>query len=477
MQVSIIHKTATVGDFRIDAECYQEKYISVERKLSKLRSTRLGQETRQFHKGIFDIRAESYSDSGVPFVRISNLRDCTIDRSSIIYIPICEHLRNPQSSLERGDVILSKTAFPAASLVDLDECNTSQDTIALKLSHDSQIESEYLVVFLNSKYGFCQMDRWFTGNVQTHLNLSDSRNIIIPVFGKSLLSAIKDLLHTSIRLKEASARMFDLAHALLLNELGLNDWKSKHQLTFVGSYSKTERAGRTDADYFQPKYEEIEDAIKRYPNGYTLIRNEFKHSKNSFERRETELYRYVEIGSINVSTGEILAIEVLGKDLPVNAKRVLRKGDVIVSKVRTYRGAITIVEENGYVGSGAFCVLREHGRTYKETLLAFLHSKPLLAWSLKPNTGTSYPVIVDDDILNAPIPILPEEMQIQIKRNITESFSLRKQSRRLIECAKRAVEIAIEQDEQSAISWLKSETDSLQMSASDSKFTYRYETE
>ena len=103
----------------------------------------------------------------------------------------------------------------------------------------------------------------------------------------------------------------------------------------------------------------------------------------------------------------------------------LKKGDVIISKVRTYRGAITIVDEDEYVGSGAFCVLAENGRINKETLLAFLHSEPLLAWSLKPNTGTSYPVIVDDDILNLPIPILPEEKQTQIQQKVVESFDLR----------------------------------------------------
>ena len=160
---------------------------------------------------------------------------------------------------------------------------------------------------------------------------------------------------------------------------------------------------------------------------------------------------------MNVTNGEIIANEVLGEDLPANAKRVLKKGDVIISKVRTYRGAITIVDENGYVGSGAFCVLEENGCINKETLLAFLHSNPLLVWSLKPNTGTSYPVIVDDDILNLPIPILPEEKQIQIQQKVVESFNLRKQSRHLLECAKRAVEIAIEQDEQTAIDYLENE--------------------
>ena len=168
------------------------------------------------------------------------------------------------------------------------------------------------------------------------------------------------------------------------------------------------------------------------------------------------MYRYVEIGSVNVSTGEIAPEEVLGKDLPANAKRVLKKGDIIISKVRTYRGAITIVQENGYIGSGAFCVLSENGRVNKETLLTCLRSKLFLTWSWKPNTGTSYPTLDDDDILDFPIPIMSKEKQTEIKQKVDESFNLRKQAKDLLECAKRAVEIAIEQDEQIAMDWLES---------------------
>ena len=86
-----------------------------------------------------------------------------------------------------------------------------------------------------------------------------------------------------------------------------------------------------------------------YPNRAHLSWDEFRANKSTFEIDRNKLYRYVEIGSVNTSTGEITANEVLGEDLPANAKRILKKDDVIISKVRTYRGAITIVEESGYI--------------------------------------------------------------------------------------------------------------------------------
>ena len=66
-----------------------------------------------------------------------------------------------------------------------------------------------------------------------------------------------------------------------------------------------------------------------------------------------------------------------------------------------------------------------------------------------------------DQVQGTFIPILPKEKQDQIQQKVTESFNLRKQSKHLLECAKRAVEMAIEQDEQTAIDWLEDETNSL----------------
>lgn len=55
------------------------------------------------------------------------------------------------------------------------------------------------------------------------------------------------------------------------------------------------------------------------------------------------------------------------------------------------------------------------------------------------------------------IPILAENKQIEIQQRVAESFALRKRSKHLLECAKRAVELAIEQDEQTALAWLESQ--------------------
>ena len=54
-----------------------------------------------------------------------------------------------------------------------------------------------------------------------------------------------------------------------------------------------------------------------------------------------------------------------------------------------------------------------------------------------------------------PIPILDGEIQKDIAEKVQNSFALRRQSKQLLEYAKQAVEMAIEQGEDAALVWLK----------------------
>ena len=62
-----------------------------------------------------------------------------------------------------------------------------------------------------------------------------------------------------------------------------------------------------------------------------------------------------------------------------------------------------------------------------------------------------------DQIAATLIPILPPAVQSQIQNTVAESFALRQLSRQLLDCARRGVEIAIEQGEPAAMAWLESE--------------------
>jgi restriction endonuclease S subunit len=460
VQVSNVRFQKLNPEFRIDAEYYRAEILN--------RLHILEQHKKESLDGLVDfvigpfgstVTVDKYvNESEYRYIRNKDINDFLIKDNEPALIPKAVYDSLPHFHIKENDLLITVVGTLGKVAIATNEDTKSIFSCKSTIIRARKINQFYLLAYLNSNTGRLFSLRGKRGAIQEGLNLSDLKEIQIFIPSDKFQLLIESIIKQSFGGTSKSKTLYNQAQTLLLSELGLINWQPKHNLSFVKNYSDADKAGRFDAEYFQPKYDEILKAIRNYPGGYSFVGKEFKQNKSVFNSNDTQTYQYVEIGSINVSTGEIVASDVLGAELPANAKRVLKKNDVIVSKVRTYRGAMALVDQDGLIGSGAFTVLRENGQINKETLLAFLRSKPLLAWSLKPNTGTSYPVILDDDILNLPIPLFSEKTQNTVKQKITESFNLRRQSKHLLECAKRAVEIAIEQNEDAAIKWLQEQT-------------------
>ena len=117
----------------------------------------LGETARTLRKGIFDIKADSYTEAGIPFIRISNLRDGIVDDSNIAYISESTHKSEVKTEVTRGDLVLSKTAYPSASYVQLKTANVSQECYCLL--YGSYLEEAFSISvprsLLEFKRGLC----------------------------------------------------------------------------------------------------------------------------------------------------------------------------------------------------------------------------------------------------------------------------------------------------------------------------------
>ena len=309
------------------------------------------------------------------------------------------------------------------------------------------INSATLVSFLNSKYGRIEIEKYSMVGNQANFSPAKFRQIAIPILSKELNNKIEEIVYKSFELLEESKSLYSQAEDLLLGELGLKDWRPKNTLHTTKKFSDFAQSGRLDAEYYQPKYDEIEKAIKSYKGGYDIVSNLFNQNLDVCDYKKTE-YNYIEIGDVNVGDGSVSFNKVETSELPDNAKRVLNKNDILISKVRPYRGAVAIIdfEQEDLIGSGAFTVLQEKSSYKKETLQILFRTAVYKDWLLKWNVGSSYPVIKDEDILNLPIPILPEQIQTKIASLIQQSFECKAQSKQLLEDAKRMVETEIEKN-------------------------------
>ncbi|MBN2198210.1 restriction endonuclease subunit S [Candidatus Wolfebacteria bacterium] len=462
MQYSVVnYKTVKENsDFRIDADYFEPRYQKLEKFLFNKKTTELNDFSNFIKKGIFDISPNSYiEEGGVAFLRSGDLKDEFISSDEIIQIQKESHEKEKKTELAKNDLLMAKVGTIGDVAINLrfERLNFSQNVMGVKIKKKYKLVSGFLLSFLNCSYGRNQVNRVLSGQVQQKLTLKDIKKVKIVNLEDQIQKLVSKIVYEAFLLKENSKNIYSQAEQLLISELGLMDWKPKHKLAFVKNFSATQEAERFDAEYFQPKYEEIIEAVKKYKGGFDIVKSQFEQNKKSFKKILDKEYQYIEIGSVNISDGSMEPMILCGDELPANAKIKLQKNDVIVSKVRPYRGAIGIVGNENYIGSGAFTVLQENGVVNKETLFVFLRLKPLLDFSLKFNTGTSYPTITDEDILNFPLPKIDSRIQEEIKKKITEMYETKKLSKFLLEIAKRGVEMAIEKDEQEAEKWINSE--------------------
>lgn len=469
MQVSIINfKTAKENiDFRYEPEFFLPKYIEYENRLLKKRTVRL-RDCALFENGrAFD--SDEFTLDG--YVYVSKIGDVTQKRDYRSWERVSKsHFEKLKAKyLKHNDILMTLTGDPPdvgkTQLVFNPPEKTltwNQRVALIRLKkQDNIISPEYLFITLSTKYCREHIERWAKGIRQRNVGNPAVLNMSIPEFSLKFQNYLAEITKKAFNLSDNSYLYYSQAEQMLLSELGLLNWKPKHHLSFIKNLSDTHPVDRMDAEYFQPMYDEMESTVKYYKNGWDVIGNKFKQNNKGFKKESSKVYNYVEISCVRVSDGAIEPLSLYGYELPANAKIKLDKNDVIVSKVRPYRGAIGIVESDDLVGSSAFTVLREFSDINKETLAVLLRTKPYLEYSLKFNSGTSYPTINDSDILNFPIPLFPSTIQETIKQRIRIAAEAQHNSKALLKVAKTGVEMAIEKSEEEAIKWINQEVKSI----------------
>lgn len=372
-----------------------------------------------------------------------------------VYIPKQDFDRLSRYSLRDKDILVSVVGtLGNAAIVtqkDLPAIFSCKSTVLRVFD----INPEYLVVYLNSLYGKKLLLRRERGAIQKGLNLEDLKELDVFIPSVTFQNQIEKIFIVSLKSEQKSKRNYDQAKEILLKEIGFHEWVPNTTSIASQKSSTVFNAKRFDAEFYQSKYKSIEQKIHSYRKGSCNIAEKFHLIKDN-NLKNIKSSNYIEIGDINIENGDYIFSNLLVKELPANAKITPHIGDILVSKVRPNRGAVAIINDkiNNLIVSGAFSVLREKSNFKKESLFVLLRTDIYKDLLLKWNVGTSYPVIKDEDIMNLPIPLIDNKIQEEISLLIQNSFQLRKESDNLLELAKKAVEVAIEQGEEEAMKLL-----------------------
>lgn len=457
MQVSTVRYKDLNHEFRIDAEYYREEVLNRLNILEEYNSDFL-ENLVDFLIGPFGstVTVDKYVEkSNYKYVRNKDINDFRIRDDELALVP--EDIYNSLSKfhITENDLLITVVGTLGKVAIATKEDTKSIFSCKSTVIRTRKVNPFYLLVYLNSETGKMFSLRGKRGAIQEGLNLTDLKEIKVFVPSANFQGFIENIVRKSFTSIDHSKILFTRSKTILLRELGLFDWQPKHQLSFVKRYSDTEQTGRLDAEYYQPKYEEIIKAIKNYSGGWNTLGNLVNIKDKNITPKERQLYKYIELANIG-GNGEITDCMIEeGQSLPSRARRKVMVGDVIVSSIEGSLSSIALVDKNfdNALCSTGFYIINSKTLN-SETLLVFLKSMLGQLQLKKGCSGTILTAINKDEIKKVVLPKISATTQTQIQQKVTESFDLRRKSKHLLECAKRAVEIAIEKNEQIAVTWL-----------------------
>jgi len=279
---------------------------------------------------------------------------------------------------------------------------------------------------------------------QPHLTIKEIKDIAIPIKTK-IQSLCYKIFTESVKFESQSKQLYKEAEELLLQELGLLDYKPKHQLTFETTKKEVEEVKRFDSEYFQPKYKEIIKKIESYKSGFDTVENVLIFNKKNFFPMANELYHYIPLARVS-SNGEIdIPEKEHGKDLPTRARRKVKNGEILLSSISGSLETSALIgeEHSGFIASNGFYVFKSD-MINSETLLILFKSQIMIELLKKISKGAILGSYDLSSFGKINIPLIDCKVQKEIASKTQESHRLRKESKELLEDAKRKVEEEIE---------------------------------
>lgn len=447
--------------WRIDAEFFQRRHLRLAEQLQKHRLESTAQVAAVSDGNHFSI-SESFVEEGIPYYRGQDVAGHFFIEQATANAITREAFEQPfmkRSHLQQGDVLLSIIGTVGeASLVK----TAREATCSCKLAilRPQAISPEYLAAYLSSPVGKSLTERWKRGAVQTGLLLEDMDQIPVARFFGSFEDAIKSAVDAAFASLESGRHLLQQAEQALLQALGLDTWTPPEALSYVRTSNQAFAAGRFDAEYFHPAKAQALVELRALSD--VCVGDLFDSIR--------DLWQPTEAAGLPVRNYDLTdALDpFLDPSKPTTApeeiastKKCIAAGDLVVSRLRSYLQEIAVVlpSDDGItvVASTEFIVLRpkKEGTLSVEALLIYLRSQLpqiVFKWS---QDGSNHPRFDERELLNLPVPRVLISDHANYETAVRKMVAQRQRAASLLDAAKRAVEIAIEEGEPAALRYLR----------------------
>jgi type I restriction enzyme M protein len=471
-EISFIQVLEHNINFRFDSEFFKRKYFQIEDKINKLPQSMRLSETQPIIIHPTEIKREYVEDdlSGVLFFRTQNLRPLRVDLSNQVYISLEDAEKLSKNEIKKNDILITRTGANFGDTLIFNEEIQAIASSHVLILRNKIINQSFLAVFLNTIYGKEQINKGMYGGVQPEVAPYYLKNILFPVLSDYFQKIIERLVNQSSIEVKKSKIIYQQAEDLLLTELSLKDWQPTEESIAVKSFSESFlSSGRLDAEYYQPKYDQVEEAIQSCSFHCQRLGTLIEPILNGFDYRDytEEGTPYIRVGDIkngqiNIESTVKIPITISDVDKSVG----LQVGDILFTRKGSFGNSAIVTElEIDSIISSEIMLLRLT-LIFKQEILPeyvslFLNSKFGYLQVERRVHGVAYYSISQPDLANVLIPILPKSQQQKIVDKIKSSFLLKQKSKQLLEIAKIGVEKAIETDEETATAWINQQLESL----------------
>jgi type I restriction enzyme, S subunit len=457
LEASEIRLSALENEMTIGSEYYGPMYLEPMARLSNsaFKLAPLSQLCSLITDG--DHGSADYADEGVRFVLSEAVAGGWVEPSKCRFITQRHAETLKRSTLKSGDVLVTKTGvyFGKSAVVEawLAGANTIAHVGILRLRSDASVRPYLLSTFLNSAYGHAQLRRRGIKATRPEIKLLEFDAIRVPLMSRGFQLVVESVVLRAFNTNNESARAMADAESVLLAAIGLDRWRPPEPLSYVRRSNEAFNAHRLDAQFFAPRVQALLTLLGR--DGLTVASVAPPRHQEFDPDSAGPTFQYIEIGDVGPDA-TVGSTERATVEAPSRATQHVKAGDVVTSTVRPIRRLSAIVDasQDGAVCSSGFVVLNPTAIS-GATLVTYLRL-PLVCELMDLHCSASlYPAISERDLLGLPIPRIEQDVQRKVDTLVESGRAYKVSAAQLLDAAKRAVEIAIEDSEAAAAKYLE----------------------
>lgn len=468
LEVSEIKFSELENGQTVGAEYYAPMYLRPYERLisSRMEKLPLAACCKRITDG--DHGSAEYAATGVLFILSEAVGEGWIEKDLCRFITPQHASTLQRSRFRTGDVLVTKTGvyFGKSAVVssDFDGANTIAHVGIL--TPTARVDSYYLSTFLNTIYGQAQLRRRGIKATRPEIKLLEFPDILLSVPSSQFQHGIRQTVLSAHAINEKSHKAAMDAEEILLKELGLDAWRPPDPLSYTRRASEVFTAERLDAEHYKEKYlaakrqlskagardfVPLTELLDLITNGHTPLHHDLTEGEVPFLCAE-----HVADFELNYESEKRILLQHHGGEL---SRTALQEGDVLLT-IKGRVGNVAIAENvPGNVNINQdVALLRFNHSLPLWYLVAFLNSYFGKLQTEQFCTGGINPFLGLSNVKRLSIPRFDEKLMKVVATRTREKVHQARIARReayiLLNRAKRAVEIAIEQSEAEALRYV-----------------------